>query len=59
MKVYVDDILVKFLLPANLVPNLEDTISTIQRYGMKLNPQKYIFGVGGLIFWIYDDQARN
>lgn len=45
IKVYVDDILVKLVRAKDLIDDLEETFSTLQRYGLKLNPGKCIFGV--------------
>lgn len=45
IEVYVDDILVKSFWAENLVEDLEEMFYTLQRYKLKLNPSKYIFGV--------------
>lgn len=45
VEVYVDDILVKSKKSDQLVHDLEETFSTLKRYGMKLNPAKCTFGV--------------
>lgn len=45
VETYVDDILVKSLLPNSLVSDLMEIFATIQRFDMKLNPEKCIFRV--------------
>ncbi|XP_059451083.1 uncharacterized protein LOC132181869 [Corylus avellana] len=45
MEVYVDDMLVKSMLPQDHVLNLQETFATLKKYGMKLNPSKCVFGV--------------
>ncbi|XP_075499210.1 uncharacterized protein LOC142537591 [Primulina tabacum] len=45
VEVYVDDIMVKSKHSALLIPDLVETFSTLKSYGLKLNPQKCIFGV--------------
>ncbi|CAA0815055.1 Unknown protein, partial [Striga hermonthica] len=45
MEVYVDDILVKSRKADDHVVDLRETLSTLRRYGMKLNPAKCKFGV--------------
>lgn len=45
VKVYMEDILVKSLLPTNQVSDLEETVATIGKYGMKLNPKKWMFEI--------------
>lgn len=42
---YVDAILVKSIKVRDLVKDLEETFSTLQRYRLKLNLDKCIFGV--------------
>ncbi|XP_075478812.1 uncharacterized protein LOC142519663 [Primulina tabacum] len=45
VEVYVDDIMVKSKDSSQLVPDLVETFVTLKSYGLKLNPQKCIFGV--------------
>ncbi|XP_073064019.1 uncharacterized protein [Primulina eburnea] len=45
VEVYVDDIMVKSKDSSQLVPDLVETFATLKSYGLKLNPQKCIFGV--------------
>lgn len=45
VEVYIDDILVKSLLTEGLVLDPEETFATIKGYGMKLNPEKCLFGL--------------
>lgn len=45
IEVYVDDILVKSREKSCLIPDLEETFSTLRKYGVKLNPAKCTFGV--------------
>ncbi|XP_042460696.1 uncharacterized protein LOC122044241 [Zingiber officinale] len=44
MEVYVDDILIKSLRVADLCADIKETCHTLRTYGIKLNPQKYLFG---------------
>ncbi|XP_073035211.1 uncharacterized protein [Primulina eburnea] len=45
VEVYVDDILVKSRTHNELIPDLEETFSTLREYGVRLNPAKCTFGV--------------
>jgi hypothetical protein len=45
MEVYVDDILVKSIQASGHILDQAKTLQTLRRYGMKLNPAKYAFGV--------------
>jgi hypothetical protein len=45
MEVYVDDILVKSVLPINHMGDLQEAFRVLKQYRMKLNPTKYAFGV--------------
>ncbi|XP_073035186.1 uncharacterized protein [Primulina eburnea] len=45
IEVYVDDILVKSRAHTELIPDLEETFSTLREYGVRLNPAKCTFGV--------------
>ena len=45
MQSYVDDMLVKSKSISQHVADLEETFSTLRRYGMRLNPTKCTFGV--------------
>lgn len=45
VEVYVDEILVKSQFIANLIPDLEETFTTLQQYNLKLNTKKCVFGV--------------
>ncbi|XP_073152356.1 uncharacterized protein [Henckelia pumila] len=47
VEVYVDDILVKSQDDAGLMTDLRETFATLRSYGIKLNPEKYVFGVRG------------
>ena len=42
---YVDDILVKSLRENDHLDDLRETFNTFRSYNMKLNPNKYVFGV--------------
>ncbi|XP_073313426.1 uncharacterized protein [Primulina huaijiensis] len=53
VEVYVDDIMVKSKDSTQLIPDLVETFSTLRSYGLKLNPQKCIFGVRGEKFLGY------
>ncbi|KAL6176410.1 hypothetical protein ACLB2K_053043 [Fragaria x ananassa] len=45
IEIYVDDMLVKSLTVEEYVGHLEKVFEMILRYGMRLNPEKCIFGV--------------
>jgi hypothetical protein len=45
MEVYVDDILVKSILPIDHVSNLQEAFRSLKQYRMKFNPAKCAFGV--------------
>ncbi|KAM1180790.1 hypothetical protein ACFX2G_020210 [Malus domestica] len=46
MEVYVDDMLVKSKHADQHITNLSETFTILKRYRMRLNPNKYAFGVG-------------
>ena len=43
--VYIDDIVVKMAQACDLIPNLAATFANLQRFSIKLNPEKCVFGV--------------
>ncbi|XP_056690478.1 uncharacterized protein [Spinacia oleracea] len=47
VQAYVDDMIVKSKAKADHVTDLRETLSTLRKYGMKINPQKCVFGVKG------------
>lgn len=47
IKLYVDDMLVKSSDPNDHPKNLAEIFAELQRHNMRLNPEKYVFGVGG------------
>jgi hypothetical protein len=53
MEVYVDNMLVKSVLPPDHTYDLEETFRTWKQYGMKLNPVKCAFKVKSRKFLIY------
>ncbi|KAM1050376.1 hypothetical protein ACFX13_032858 [Malus domestica] len=46
MEVYLDDMLVKSKHADQHITNLSETFTILKRYRMRLNPNKYAFGVG-------------
>lgn len=50
MEVYIDDMLVKSVKLEDHVKHLKQTFDIIERYIMKLNPSKCIFGVSVSLF---------
>ncbi|XP_042415121.1 uncharacterized protein LOC122004273 [Zingiber officinale] len=44
IEVYVNDILIKTIRASSLCANIEETCRTLRRYGLKLNPNKSLFG---------------
>jgi len=47
VEAYVDDIVVKSKQTDQLVADLEHTFRKLQENGIKLNPEKYVFGSQG------------
>jgi hypothetical protein len=45
IEAYVDDIVVKSRKTRDLVPNLTEVFAKLREHGVKLNPEKFIFGV--------------
>ncbi|KAF8089498.1 hypothetical protein N665_0504s0003 [Sinapis alba] len=45
MEVYIDDMLVKLLIAKDHIQHLSECFETLNKYGMKLNPAKFTFGV--------------
>ena len=45
MHAYVDDVVVKTKQSGTLLDDLKETFTNLQRYRMKLNPEKCTFGV--------------
>ena len=45
IQVYVDDIVIKTKEEASLIDNLRETFANLDRYQIKLNPDKCAFGV--------------
>ena len=50
MEVYVDDMLLKSKEELAHLDNLKETFTTLKQYQMKLNPNKYAFGVASRKF---------
>ena len=59
VEAYVDDIMVKTISPDQLVAHLEQTFVKLQANGIKLNPEKCIFGVlrGVLLGFIVSERG--
>ena len=53
MEVYVDDMLVKSVLPIDHIRDLREAFKTLKQYRMKLNPAKCAFGVSSGKFLRY------
>lgn len=47
VEVYVNDILIKSKESRHLIQDMEETFSTLRKYGMRLTPAKCTFGVKG------------
>jgi hypothetical protein len=45
LKVYVDDVVIKSKKSDDLIVDLEETFANLQRFLIKLNPTKCVFGV--------------
>ncbi|XP_042467469.1 uncharacterized protein LOC122050644 [Zingiber officinale] len=59
VEVYVDDILIKSPLAANLIDDVDETCGTLRQYRLKLNPLKRLFGVKGGKFLGYLVKERG
>ncbi|GJS77469.1 reverse transcriptase domain-containing protein [Tanacetum coccineum] len=44
IEVYVDDLVIKSYTEAEMLRDIDETLCTLQRINMKLNPKKYTFG---------------
>ena len=55
--VYVDDIVVKIAKACNLITDLAATFANLQRFNIKMNLKKYVFGVpkGKLLGYIMSE----
>ena len=58
VQVYVDDMLVKSLRENDHLNDLKETFNTLRSYNMKLNPNKYAFGVTIGKFGLYGISKR-
>ena len=45
MEVYIDDMLVKYLVASDHIKHLEQAFEVLKKYNMKLNPAKCSYGV--------------
>ena len=56
--IYVDDIVVKTAQASDLIANLAATFANLQRFSVKLNPKKCVFGVskGKLLGYIVSER---
>lgn len=52
IEVYVDDILIKATTANNMISDIRETFATLRRYNLKLNSEKYIFGVRVGVFLV-------
>jgi hypothetical protein len=50
IEAYVDDIVVKSKKTGDLVPDLTEVFAKLRRHGVKLNPEKCVFGFRGACF---------
>ena len=57
--VYVDDIVVKMAQASDLIANLATTFANLQRFSVKLNSEKCVFGVskGKLLGYIVSERG--
>ena len=57
--VYVDDIVVKTTQAYDLITNLAATFMNLRRFNIRLNPEKYVFGVskGKLLGYIVSERG--
>ena len=59
VEAYIDDVVVKTKTADNLIADLEETFSNLNKYRWKLNPSKCIFGVPSGILLGYIVSARG
>ncbi|KAK0594638.1 hypothetical protein LWI29_014969 [Acer saccharum] len=59
MEVYIDDMLTKSITADRHTDDLRETFDVLVRYGMKLNPVKYVFGVPSGRFLGYQVHQRG
>ena len=61
VEAYVNDIVVKFKWADHLIAGLEQTFVKLRANGIKLNPEKCVFGVprGMLLGFIVSEQASK
>ena len=59
VQVYVDDMLVKSLCENDHLNDLKETFNTLRSYNMKLNPNKYAFGVTAGKFGLHGVLKRD
>jgi hypothetical protein len=59
IKAYVDDIVVKSKKPGDLVPDLTEVFAKLRQHGVKLNPEKCVFGVprGMLLGFVVSERS--
>lgn len=57
VKVYIDNIVVRTKKLNDLITDLEETFTNLRRFLIKLNPEKYVFGVlkGKLLGFMVSD----
>jgi len=53
VEVYIDDIIAKMALPANLTAELTEVFSRLRQHNMRLNPHKCTFGISASKFLGY------
>jgi hypothetical protein len=59
MEVYIDDMLVKSIQVFGHILDHAETFQMLRRYGMKLNPAKYAFGVSSRKFLVFFVSQRG
>ena len=59
MEVYIDDMLIKSLRVEDHIKHLKQSFEVLQKYNMKLNPTKYVFGVASGKFLGYIVMKRG
>ena len=59
IEAYIDDVVIKTKTTDNLIADLEETFSNLNKYRWKLNPSKCIFGVPSGILLGYIVSARG
>jgi hypothetical protein len=59
IEAYVNDIIIKYKKMGDLVPDLTEVFAKLRQHGVKLNPEKCVFGVlrGMLLSFVVSERG--